>query len=79
MSVAAWSGSLLDWERELSALKEQLAPVLRRRELKGTGGAFRRTFVGHRTQDWLADGRAGGAGAAVPDAIAFGAQFMVGG
>lgn len=40
MSVAAWSGSLLDWERELSVLKEQLAPVFRRRELKETGGAF---------------------------------------
>lgn len=40
MSVAAWSGSLLGWERELAALKERLAPVLRRRELKETGGAF---------------------------------------
>jgi SRSO17 transposase len=40
MSVAAWSGSLLAWERELSSLKEQLAPVFRRRELKQTGGAF---------------------------------------
>lgn len=40
MSVAAWSGSLLDWERELAALKERLAPVLRRRELKETAGAF---------------------------------------
>jgi SRSO17 transposase len=40
MSVAAWSGSLLNWEQELAALKERLAPVLRRRELKETGGAF---------------------------------------
>lgn len=40
MSVAAWSGSLLAWERELSALKERLAPVFRRRELKETGGTF---------------------------------------
>lgn len=40
MSVATWSGSLLAWERELSSLKEQLAPVFRRRELKQTGGAF---------------------------------------
>ncbi|HET7413633.1 MAG TPA: IS701 family transposase [Pararhizobium sp.] len=40
MSVAAWSGSLLGWERELAALKERLSPVFRRRELKETGGAF---------------------------------------
>lgn len=40
MSVAAWSGSLLAWELELAALKERLAPVLRRRELRETGGAF---------------------------------------
>jgi SRSO17 transposase len=40
MSVAAWSGSLLAWERELSALKERLAPVFRRRELRETGAAF---------------------------------------
>lgn len=40
MSVAAWSGSLLGWERELAALKERLAPVFRRRELRETGGAF---------------------------------------
>ncbi|HEU0220955.1 MAG TPA: hypothetical protein VFR34_01940 [Paracoccaceae bacterium] len=40
MSVAAWSGSLLAWERELSALKARFAPVFGRRELKETGGAF---------------------------------------
>lgn len=40
MSVATWSGSLLAWERELVALKERLSPVLRRRELRETGGAF---------------------------------------
>lgn len=40
MSVAAWSGSLLAWERELAALKERLSPAFRRRELKETGGAF---------------------------------------
>lgn len=40
MSVATWSGSLLAWERELSALKERLGLVLRRRELQETGGAF---------------------------------------
>lgn len=40
MSVAAWSGSLLAWERELSGLKARLAPVFGRRELRGTGAAF---------------------------------------
>jgi len=40
MSVGQWSGSLLAWERELSAFKERLAPVFRRRELKETGAAF---------------------------------------
>lgn len=40
MSVATWSGSLMAWERELSSLKERLAPAFRRRELKQTGGAF---------------------------------------
>lgn len=40
MSVAAWSGSLLGWDGELSGLKERLAPVFGRRELRETGGAF---------------------------------------
>ena len=40
MSVAAWSGSLLAWEQELAALKERIAPVFRRRELKETAGVF---------------------------------------
>ncbi|MFP4005068.1 MAG: IS701 family transposase [Alphaproteobacteria bacterium] len=40
MSVAAWSGSLLAWERELAALKDRLGPVFRRRELRESGGAF---------------------------------------
>jgi SRSO17 transposase len=40
MSIAAWTGSLLAWERELSALKARLAPAFRRRELRETGGAF---------------------------------------
>lgn len=40
MGVAAWSGSLLGWEKELSALKARLAPVFRRKELKATAGAF---------------------------------------
>lgn len=39
MSVAAWSGSLLAWERVFVALKEWLAPVFGRRKLRETGYA----------------------------------------
>jgi SRSO17 transposase len=40
MGVASWAGSLLASERELSTLKERVAGVLGRRELKETSGAF---------------------------------------
>lgn len=40
MSVAQWSGSLLDWEGQLTALKDRLSPVFGRRELRETAGAF---------------------------------------
>ena len=40
MSVGSWMGSLLAWERKLATLKARLGPVLRRRELRETGGAF---------------------------------------
>lgn len=40
MSVAAWSGSLLDWAEELSALKARLAPVFGRAELRASANAF---------------------------------------
>lgn len=40
MSVASWSGSLLEWDRELTALKARVGRVLRRRELRETGAAF---------------------------------------
>ena len=40
MNVAAWSGSLLAWENEMSSLKARLGPVFGRRELRETGGAF---------------------------------------
>jgi SRSO17 transposase len=40
MSVAGWTGALLEWERELAALKARVSPVFRRRELKETAGAF---------------------------------------
>lgn len=40
MSVALWSGSLLDWQGELAALKARLAPVFRRSEVQASAGAF---------------------------------------
>lgn len=40
MAVSDWSGSLLAWEHELSALKKRLLPVFGRRELQETGAAF---------------------------------------
>lgn len=40
MSVAFWSGSLLDWQGELSALKARLAPVFRRAEVRASASAF---------------------------------------
>jgi SRSO17 transposase len=40
MSVASWSGSLLEWEQELAALKARLAPVFGRAELGASAGAF---------------------------------------
>ena len=40
MSVAEWSGSLVEWERELRSWKTRLGPVFGRRQLRETGGAF---------------------------------------
>lgn len=40
MSVAAWSGSLLAWERELAALKVRVGRVMPRRELRDTSALF---------------------------------------
>ncbi len=40
MSVADWSGSLLEWERELGLWKSRLGPLFGRRELRETGSAF---------------------------------------
>ena len=40
MSVASWSGALLDWHNELAALKERVAPVFGRAEVRATAGAF---------------------------------------
>ena len=40
MAVAFWTGSLLAWERELSMLKQRIAEVFSRRELKETCSGF---------------------------------------
>jgi len=40
MSVAAWSGSLLKWEQELSELKARLSPVFGRAETRASASAF---------------------------------------
>lgn len=40
MSVAAWSGTLIDWKAALLALKEHLAPALGRAETRFSAGAF---------------------------------------
>jgi hypothetical protein len=40
MSVAVWSGSGLAWDRELTALKDRLAPVFRRSDVAASAGAF---------------------------------------
>ena len=40
MSVAEWSGSLVGWERGLSTLKERVAEVFGRSELRRTASAF---------------------------------------
>jgi SRSO17 transposase len=61
MSVADWSGSLLSWDGELSALKERISPVFRRRELKETAGAFVDGLLSgiERKTGWLLAERAG--------------------
>ena len=40
MSVAAWSGSLLKWEQELSELKGRLSPAFGRAETRASASAF---------------------------------------
>lgn len=40
MSVAAWSGSLLKWEQELSELKARLSSVFGRAETRASASAF---------------------------------------
>lgn len=40
MSVAEWSGALLDWKQALGGLKERLFPVFGRAEVRNTASAF---------------------------------------
>src|SRR4051812_24660584 len=75
MSVAVWSGSLVAWERELAALKARIGPVFGRAEVRATAGAFLDGLLsGGRAQNRLAPGRAGGAGSALPHAVALWGQ-----
>lgn len=61
MAVAAWSGSLLSWDRELCALKGLLLPVFGRRELQETGSAFLEGLLSgiERKTGWLLAEQAG--------------------
>jgi SRSO17 transposase len=63
MSVASWTGALLAWERELSALKDRLGPVFGRRELRETGAAFLDGLLSgvERKTGWLMAEQAGAA------------------
>src|SRR3712207_2784235 len=40
MTVAAWAGSVLAWDRELAGLKERFGAVFSRMELRRNAGAF---------------------------------------
>src|SRR3954468_13378354 len=39
MAVADWSGSLLEWDRQLRSLKGRIGQVFGRSEVRGTAGA----------------------------------------
>jgi len=63
MAAASWTGSLLAWQRELTALKEQVAQVFSRRELKETSGEFLNGLlsgIGRKT-GWMMAEQAGAA------------------
>jgi hypothetical protein len=76
MSVAAWSGSLLKWEQELSELKARLSPVFGRAETRASASAFIDGLFRHDAQDRLAIGGAGGCRATLSDAIVAWASFV---
>jgi SRSO17 transposase len=61
MSVASWSGSLLAWERELTALKDRVGLCVRRRELRMSIGHYLDGLLSgvERKTGWLLAERAG--------------------
>ena len=61
MSVAEWSGSLLEWEGALAGLKERLSPVFGRAELRRTASAFLDGLLSgvERKTGWLLSEQAG--------------------
>ena len=61
MGVSEWSGSLLEWENELSSLKERIGPVFRRSELRESCGAFIDGLLSgiSRKTGWMMSGHAG--------------------
>jgi SRSO17 transposase len=63
MSVASWSGSLLGWEVELSALKARLGRLFGRRELRESAAAFLDGVLSgiERKTEWLLAEQAGAA------------------
>jgi SRSO17 transposase len=63
MSVASWSGSLLAWEAELSALKARVGRLFGRRELKESAAAFLDGVLSgiERKTGWLLAEQAGAA------------------
>jgi SRSO17 transposase len=63
MCVASWSGALLAWEGELSALKDRVGVVFGRRELRETGYAFLDGLLSgvERKTGWLLAEQAGAA------------------
>jgi hypothetical protein len=61
MSVASWSGSLLAWEQELTALKDRIGLCVRRRELRTSIGHYLDGLLSgvERKTGWLLAERAG--------------------
>jgi len=61
MSVAEWSGSLLEWERALNGLKDRLAPVFGRADVRRTASAFLDGLLSgvERKTGWLMSEQAG--------------------
>jgi hypothetical protein len=78
VGVAEWSGSLLRWERELSELKDRLAPVFGRSEIRQSAGAFIDGVLSSiaRKTGWQLAEQAGLDRRAVSDAVAAWAKLL---